>query len=55
VGGCWYDNAGLFTADERPKPAWKAFARGAGGRPLSGPLPADFFDEVALPTLDAAG
>ncbi len=55
VGGCWYDNAGLFTSDERPKPAWKAFARGAGGRPLSGPLPADFFDDVTLLTLDAAG
>jgi len=55
VGGCWYDNAGLFTSDERPKPAWEAFARGAGGRPLSGPLPADFFDDVTLLTLDAAG
>lgn len=55
VTGCWYDNAGLFTVDGRPKPAWRAFARGAGGDPLSGPLPADFFDDVALLTLDAAG
>lgn len=54
-GGCWYDNAGLFTADERPKPAWAAFAEGAGGRPLSGRLPSDLFDAVSLLTLDAAG
>ena len=38
-GGCWYDNAGLFTVDGEPKPAWEAFARGLGGDPGSGPLP----------------
>lgn len=53
-GGCWFDHAGLFTADERPRPAWRAFAHGAGGRPLSGPLPGDLFDAVSLLTLDAA-
>ena len=53
-GGCWYDHAGLFTSDERPKPAWLAFARGAGGRPLAGRLPVDGYKGFAL-TLDAAG
>lgn len=37
-GGCWYDNAGLFTVDGEPKPAWAAFARGVGGDPGSGDL-----------------
>ncbi len=40
-GGCWYDNAGLFTVDGEPKPAWSAFARGIGGDPGSGGLPDD--------------
>jgi hypothetical protein len=53
--GCWFDRAGLFTADERPKPAWRAFAESASGRPLSGPLPDDLFDEALPLTLDAAG
>jgi hypothetical protein len=38
-GGCWYDNAGLFTVGGEPKPAWTAFARGIGGDPGSGSLP----------------
>lgn len=38
-GGCWYDEAGLFTVDGEPKPAWDAFARAVGGDPGSGALP----------------
>jgi hypothetical protein len=29
----WTDRAGLFTLDGKPKPAWYAFARAAGGTP----------------------
>jgi hypothetical protein len=29
----WTDRAGLFTLDGKPKPAWFAFARAAGGTP----------------------
>jgi hypothetical protein len=54
LGGCWYDHAGLFTTDGRPKPAWTAYARGAGGRPLTGRLPVDAYKGFAA-HLDAAG
>jgi hypothetical protein len=44
--GCWEDHTGLFTGEERPKPAWEEFSRSAGGSPLAGPLPPDEADAI---------
>jgi hypothetical protein len=45
-GGCWFDQAGLFTVDGEPKPAWRAFAEATGGAPRAGSLPPDALDRL---------